>query len=132
MILYHGTDSVEAKKNILRNGFKSSKRGVFGTGIYCTLDYKLALSYTDSGEGEDENLVIPIRVYNKNVSIYQYKTLSTRAGIDCDRNPYFYRAHDIMNAKMYCDKCGIKAILVLYEDTNEAVIYDPLVIEKIG
>lgn len=134
MKLYHGTTSKQAKESIIRNGFRLCSDGNYGTGIYLTSHFELARDYTyneNDGKRHDD-LVIPVHIYNKDIKILQYKTISNRLGKQCDKNPNFEIALEIPEVEEYAKKNGIKALMIQYSCCDEVVVYDPSVIQKIG
>ena len=133
MILYHGTETKESKEDILKNGFKICKDGNYGSGIYMTSHYDLAQTYTNTGNnGYCDDLVIPIRIYNKDIKCLQYKTLAHRIGKKSIDNPSFETALEMPEVESYCKNNGIKALLIRYDYYDEVVVFDSSVIRKIG
>ena len=132
LILYHGTESKESKDDILENGFKICKDGNYGAGIYLTSHFELAQTYTNTGNGYCDDLVIPVRIYNKDIKCLQYRTLAHRLGKECIDNPSFEDALEMPEAEVYCRHNHIKALLIQYDYYDEVVVFDATVIRKIG
>lgn len=132
LILYHGTKTKEAKEDILKNGFKICKDGNHGSGIYLTSHFELAQTYTNTGNGYQDNLVIPVHIYNKDIKCLQYKTLAHKIGKECINNPSFETALEIPETEEYCRHNGIKALLIQYDYYDEVVVFDSSVIRKVG
>ena len=134
MILYHGTSSKQAKESIINNGFKICTDGNYGTGIYLTSHFELAMDYTynDKDRKNHEELIIPVHIYNRDIKILQYKTLANRLGKICKKNPDFETALELPEVEEYARNNGIRALLIQYNYYDEIVVYDPSVIRKIG
>jgi len=132
--LYHGTPSEQAKLSIINNGFKMSTDGKYGIGIYMTSHFELASEYTYNEINKDYNddLIIPVRIYNRDIKILQYKTLANRLGKKCTINPDYYIVSELPKAEEYAKNNGIKALMIQYDYYDEVVVYDPSVIRKIG
>ena len=134
MILYNGTPSERAKLSIINNGFKMSTDGKYGAGIYMTSYFELASEYTYNEINKDysNDLIIPVRIYNRDIKIMQYKTLANRLGEKCKINPDYYIVSELPKAEEYARNNGIRALLIQYNYYDEIVVYDPSVIRKIG
>lgn len=134
MKLYHGTSSEQAKQSILTNGFKMCTDGNYGVGIYMTSHFDLARYYTynDFDKTYHDDLIIPIRIYNKDIKILQYKTLANRLGKICKKNPDFETALEMPEVEEYAKNNGIKSLMIQYNYYDEVVVYDSGVIRKIG
>ena len=132
MIVYHGTNSVLKKKNILQEGFELCKDGNYGAGIYFTLHFDLARDYTYMDGKCNDDLVIPVQIYNRNIKCLQYKTIAKRLGNECFKNPSFETAIEIPEVEVYCKKHGIPALLIQYDYYDEVVVYEKDVIRKVG
>lgn len=134
MKLYHGTSSEQAKQSIIKNGFKICTDGNYGNGIYLTSYFELAMDYTynNTDRKNHEELIIPVHIYNRDIKILQYKTLSNRLGKICKKNPDFETALELPEVEEYARNNGIRALMVQYNYYDEVVVYDPSVIRRIG
>lgn len=132
LILYHGTKTKESKNDILKNGFKICKDGNYGSGVYLTSYYELAQAYTNIGSGYNDDLIIPVHIYNKDIKCLQYKTIAHRLGKECFENPSFETALEMPEVENYCKDNKIKALLIQYNYYDEVVVFDVSAIRKIG
>ncbi len=132
MTLYHGTETEERKQSIIKDGFKICNDGNYGNGIYLTSHFDLAQTYTNTGNGYQDNLVIPVRIYNRDIKCLQYNTIAHKLGKECHENPSFETALEMPEVELYCKSNGIKAFLIQYDYYDEVVVFDPSVIKKIG
>lgn len=132
--MYHGTLSEQSKQSIIENGFKMCADGNYGTGVYLTSHYELAMDYTynDDDRKQHKEWVIPVHIYNRDIKILQYKTIAKRLGKKCAVNPDFETALEMPETEEYAAKNGIKALMIKYDYYDEVVVYDPTVIRKIG
>ncbi len=132
--LYHGTSSEQAKQSIINNGFKICTDGNYGNGIYLTSHFELAMDYTydENDRKNHDEWVIPVRIYNRDIKILQYKTIANRLGKQCVKNPDFETALELPEVEEYAKNNGIKALMIQYNYYDEVVVYDSSVIRKIG
>ena len=96
------------------------------------VDSMLAQTYTNTGNGYQDNLVIQVHIYNKDIKCLQYKTLAHKIGKECINNPSFETALEIPETEEYCRHNGIKALLIQYDYYDEVVVFDSSVIRKVG
>lgn len=132
MIAYHGTDSEEKKSNILKQGFRPCADGNYGTAIYLTSHFELARDYTVIDTNYNDDLVIPVHIYNKDIKCLQYRTIARILGGKCVNNPSFESALELQEAALYCKNHGIKALLIQYDYYDEIAVYDKDIIRRIG
>lgn len=132
--LYHGTSSEQMKQSIINNGFKICTDGNYGNGIYLTSHFELAMDYTynDEDRKKHEELVIPVKINNRDIKILQYKTLANRLGKKCEKNPDFETALEMPEVEEYARDNGIRVLMIQYNYYDEVVVYDPGVIREIG
>lgn len=122
------------KQSIINNGFKICTDGNYGNGIYLTSHFELAMDYTynDEDRKKHEELVIPVKINNRDIKILQYKTLANRLGKKCEKNPDFETALEMPEVEEYARDNGIRVLMIQYNYYDEVVVYDPGVIREIG
>lgn len=90
--LYHGT-SIEAAKNILEHGFKESKNGSYGPGVYFFMSFSKALEFAEQ-EHMDRSTVIEAELYVWESSIRTY-SLDEAQNLGLPRKMPEIELHDI-------------------------------------
>ena len=65
LLLFHGTEKENISK-ILKTGFKESKDGCLGNGVYLTQSVSIALLYADRACKKESNFVFVCQVFDSN------------------------------------------------------------------
>lgn len=93
MIVYHGTNE-EAAKRIKENGFKASKNGTFGSGVYTTTSIDKANSFAKMKSSGSKPVTLMITLNTQDIGKYPgYISTFTQNNIK-QNNPY-HDAHHI-------------------------------------
>lgn len=128
MIVYHGTDSLESKEKILKEGLNISRNGMYGPAIYCTSDRNLALQYADN----DEERLIEVELDVDHVFSIEYNKITNEINHTRKRNIKFENAQEAPLVKYLSRfELGRKgAFGIRYADTNEVLITDKSIIKS--
>lgn len=127
MIVYHGTDSLESKEKILKEGL-NIKDGIYGPAIYCTSDRDLALQYADNDEGR----LVEVELNVDHVFSIEYNKITNEINHTRKRNIKFDNAQKAPLVE-YLSRfdLGRKGVFgIRYVDTNEVLITDKSIIKS--
>lgn len=135
MTLFHGTDCIENKKSILKNGFNySSKNCTFGDGIYATTSFDIAYDYTESNNftnlKRDKRRIITFEIDNSQILSLKYDELTCILGLSSEQCNWENSLEHLGEIKNYVLNRGFKAIKVDYLDCSEVCIYDKSIIKN--
>lgn len=127
MIVYHGTDSLESKEKILKEGL-NIKDGIYGPAIYCTSDRDLALQYADN----DERRVVEIELNVDHIFSIEYNKITNEINHTRKRNIKFDNAQKAPLVEYLSRfELGRKGVFgIRYVDTNEILITDKSLIKS--